>query len=330
MRANSETSSEILRYAQNDNGEIRVIDLKMSLRFIIPFIFYSFFFLFCPGDSYYFHIFAHHGNLFSYQPTKLKLKANPMPYLKYQYNPTITAAGVYLVDLASFTPIFEKNANSKFLPASTTKILTALVAFENFQLDEILTVKRAILEPQTMGLLVGEKISFENLLYGLLVHSGNDAALALADNFTGGERKFVDEINKKAADLFMKNSSFKNPAGFDEFSQYTNPFDLALVARELLNNKTLARIVATKNITVSDTDFKYFHKLQNVNKLLGEIPGIGGLKTGYTDDAGENLISFYKKNAHQFIIVVLKSEDRFSDTKNIVEWLNNNVGYVDM
>lgn len=302
----------------------------MNLRFIILVIFFSFFFLFYPGDCYYFHIFAYQANLFHRQPRRLKIKINPVPYLKRQYEPTVTAYGVYLIDLDSFTPILEKNAKSKFLPASTTKIITALVAFENFQLDQVLTVKRVVFQPRTMGLVLGEKISFANLLYGLLVHSGNDAALALADNLKGGEKSFVDQMNKKASRLFMKNSFFKNPVGFDEFGQYTTPFDLALAARELLKNKTLARIVAVKTITVSDIDFKYFHRLENVNKLLGEVPGVGGLKTGYTENAGESLVSFYKKNSHRFIIVLLKSEDRFSDTKKIIEWINNNVDYINL
>ena len=126
----------------------------------------------------------------------------------------------------------------------------------------------------------------------------------------------------------MINSHFTDPSGLEEIIQYTTPFDLALAARELLKNPYLAKIVSTKEIIISDADFKYFHKLSNVNQLLGEIQGIGGLKTGYTEAAGENLVSFYKKNGHQFVIVLLKSQDRFQDTRNVINWIEANIDYL--
>ena len=95
-----------------------------------------------------------------------------------------------------------------------------------------------------------------------------------------------------------------------------------------MKNQYLAKIVSTKEITISDVDFQVFHRLSNVNKLLGEIQGIGGLKTGYTENAGENLVSFYKHNGHQFIIVIIKSLNRFIDTKNVVLWIDQNIDYL--
>jgi D-alanyl-D-alanine carboxypeptidase len=177
-----------------------------------------------------------------------------------------------------------------------------------------------------MDLKIGEKITVENLLYGTLVHSGNDAAYVLADNY--GYEKFIKLMNEKAKKLSMKNTHFTDPTGLKENNQYSSPFDLALAARELLKNPYLAKIVSTKEIIISDVDFKYFHKLTNVNKLLGEIQGLGGLKTGYTQEAGENLVSFYKKNGHQYLIIILKSEDRFADTEKIINWINENVDYL--
>ena len=237
----------------------------------------------------------------------------------------MTAQAIYLVDLPSFTPIFFRNENLKLLPASTTKIITALVAMDIYKPDQIITVKKTIDEGQVMGLLVGEKITVENILYGTLVHSGNDAAFVLAENY--GYDKFINLMNKKAESLGMKNSHFSNPNGLDSGTQHSTAFDLSLAARELLKNPYLSKIVSTKEITISDVDFKYFHQLTNVNKLLGEIQGLGGLKTGYTENAGENLVSFYKKNGHQFVIVILKSLDRFSDTRNIISWIEANVDY---
>jgi len=300
----------------------------MKSRFYLPFIFFTLLFLFYPGDSPYFHIFAYNRELFSKKEAIEKSKTNPVPYLKNNFNPYISAEGVYVIDLPSFTPVFEKNSHQKFLPASTTKILTALVALDIYKPEQIITVKKTIEDGQVMGLIVGEKITFENLLYGTLVHSANDAAYVLADNY--GTKDFVELMNKKAAEIKMNDSHFNNSTGFDDNNNYSTPFDLALAGRFLLKNNYLAKIVSTKEIIISDVDYKYFHKLTNVNQLLGEIQGIGGLKTGYTENAGENLISFYKKNNHQFIIVVLKSLDRFQDTKNIVSWIDTNIDYLNL
>lgn len=298
----------------------------MKLRFYILFIFYTLLFLFYPGDSEYFKIFAYNRALFAKTEKPIKLQTNPVPYIKFPYYPQLSAEGVYVVDLPSFTPVLERNIHQKFIPASTAKIITALVTVDIYNPDDVITVKRIITEGQTMGLVVGEKISAENLMYGILVHSANDAAFALADNF--GFEKFQDFMAKKAQALNMRNTHFVDPAGLEEFNQYTSPFDLALAARELLNNHYLRKFVATKEIEIADVDFKYFHKLSNVNKLLGEVQGIGGLKTGFTENAKENLVSFYKTNGHQFVIVILKSEDRFADTREVISWINSNIGYV--
>lgn len=300
----------------------------MRPKYIFLFLFFTLLFLFYPGDSYYFHLFAYNQELISKTETAVKITVKPIPYLKLPYYPEVTAEGIYLVDLPSFTPVFARNENLKLFPASTTKILTALVAIDIYKPDQIITVKKTIDEGQVMELVVGEKITVENILYGLLVHSGNDAAYVLADNY--GYDKFVDLMNKKAQSLGMKNSYFSNSNGLDSGTQHSTAFDLALAARELLKNPYLSKIVSTKEITISDIDFKYFHQLTNVNKLLGEIQGLGGLKTGYTENAGENLISFYKKNGHQFVIVILKSLDRFNDTRNIIKWIEENVSYLNV
>lgn len=300
----------------------------MRPKHIFLFAFFTLLFLFYPGDSYYFHIFAYNRDLINKPVSDIKLNIQPIPYLKFPYYPEVTAEAIYLVDLPSFTPIFSRNENIKLFPASTTKIITALVALDIYKPDQIITVKKTIETGQLMGLVIGEKITVENILYGTLVHSGNDAAFVLADNY--GYDKFVALMNKKAQDLGMKNSFFSNPNGLDSGTQHSTAFDLSLAGRALLKNPYLSKIVSTKEITISDVDFKYFHRLENVNKLLGEIQGLGGLKTGYTENAGENLVSFYKKNGHQFVIVILKSLDRFSDTRNIITWIDNNVDYVNV
>lgn len=297
----------------------------MRLKHILFFAFFTLLFLFYPGDSYYFHIFAYNRELIDKSTARVKLDIKPIPYLKFPYYPEVSAEGIYVVDLNSFTPIFSRNENLKLFPASTAKIITALVAYDVYKPDQIITVKRTIFDGQLMGLVIGEKITVENILYGTLVHSGNDAAYVLADNY--GYSEYINLMNKKAKSLGMKNSYFSNANGLDSGTQHSTAFDLSLAARELLKNPYLSKIVSTKEITISDVDFKYFHQLTNVNKLLGEIQGLGGLKTGYTENAGENLISFYKKNGHRFVIVILKSLDRFNDTRNIISWIEANVEY---
>ena len=298
----------------------------MKPKHFFLFIFFTLLFLFYPGDSYYFHIFAYNREIIDKTDPVFKINIHPVPYLKLPYYPEVTAESIYLVDLPSFTPIYSRNENLKLFPASTTKIQTALVAYDVYKPNQIITVKKTIDDGQVMGLLIGEKITVENILYGTLVHSGNDAAFVLADNY--GYDKFIDLMNTKAQFLGMKNSHFSNPNGLDSGTQLSTAYDLSLAARELLKNPYLSKIVSTKEITISDVDFKYFHQLTNVNKLLGEIQGLGGLKTGYTENAGENLVSFYKKNGHQFIIVILKSLDRFNDTRNIIKWIEENVDYI--
>ncbi|OGK21102.1 hypothetical protein A2866_02785 [Candidatus Roizmanbacteria bacterium RIFCSPHIGHO2_01_FULL_39_8] len=298
----------------------------MKLYFYFFFIFFTFLFLFYPGESEYIKLFAYNRRLFAQEKSVSHFIEARVPYVKTNTVPSLTAEGIYIVDLPSFTPVLEKNIHGRFLPASTAKMITALVSLDIYKPEDIITVKRVLEDGQVMGLIQGEKITVENLLYGILVHSGNDAAYAMADNY--GFERFIDLMNKKGKALSMNETRFNNPAGLDEFDQYTSPYDLSLAARALLQKPLLKKIVGTKEIVVSDIDFQYFHTLANVNKLLGEIQGIGGLKTGYTENAKENLISFYQKSGHQFIIVILRSDDRFEDTREAINWLNVNVDYL--
>jgi D-alanyl-D-alanine carboxypeptidase (penicillin-binding protein 5/6) len=298
----------------------------MRKRHVVLFIFFTLLILFYPGNSDYFQVFAFNRPLFQKKEKEFPLKPiGKIPIVQSLYQPLTTAEGIYIVELSTLTPLFEYNPQKKLFPASTAKIITALTANDLYQFDDVITVNNVNVEGQIMGLVEGEKITFENLLYGMLIHSGNDAAYAIANAY--GYDKFIELMNKKARSLQMINSNFSNPAGLDDQNQYTTPYDLTLAARELLSNKALKKIVSIKDITISDVDYKYFHSLTNVNKLLGEIHGIGGLKTGHTESAGDNLVSYYRNNNNEYIITVLKSLDRFEDTKNLVKWLNESVSY---
>lgn len=304
----------------------------MSLLRIVVFLTFSFLLLFYPGNYWLTHVFSQ-ADLWREKPApQFALHSIPEVNKNAPY-PSITAEGVYITDFSSFTPIFEQNSKQKLYPASTVKIITALVVADVFKPTDVITVTKQITKEdqpdwQLMGLVTGEKITVENLLYGTLVYSANDAAFTLANAY--GYDAFIEKMNEKAGSLGMKNSHFKNPIGIDDAEQLTTPYDLALAARALLQNSYLAKFVSTKEITISDTDYKYFHKLSNVNELLGKVVGIGGLKTGYTELAGQNLVSFYKKNGNQYIIVVLKSLDRFEDTRILTQWIDLFVSHVPM
>jgi len=304
----------------------------MSLLRIVAFLSFSFLLLFYPGNYWLTQAFSNRDLWKEKSTLQFALHTIPEVSRNAPY-PLVSAEGVYVADLSSFTPIFERNSKQKMYPASTAKIITALVVVDNFKSTDVIVVNKQITRAdqpdwQLMGLVTGEKITIENLLYGILVYSANDAAFTLADSY--GYDKFIDKMNAKAAELGMRNSHFKNPIGIDDGEQLTSAYDLSLAARALLKNEYLAKFVSTKEITISDVDYKYFHRLNNVNELLGKVIGIGGLKTGYTELAGQNLVSFYKKGGNQYIIVVLKSLDRFADTQTLTQWIDQYVNHVSM
>lgn len=236
----------------------------------------------------------------------------------------ISAVGVVVRDVASGQYMYKRNENLTLSPASTTKLLTALVSLDSYKLDDVVTVDRVETEGQTMGLYSEEKISVESLLYGALIHSGNDAAYALAEHYPSGYDGFVKKMNEKAQELGLIHSSFTNPIGFDDVNHMMTATDLMVLSTYAVRNPIIARAVAIPEITVSDVSFTRFHKLKNVNQLLGKIPGVGGIKTGWTEASGQNLVTLVQRNGHRVILVVLRSEDRFVDTENLINWVFSN------
>lgn len=238
--------------------------------------------------------------------------------------PEITAGGIVIEDVDSGVILYERNSEAPFAPASTTKLLSALVALEAYSLDDVLTVKTLMNDGASMKLVSGERITVENLLYGTLIQSGNDAVYTLAENYPGGVEAFVASMNAKAKAIHLDHSSFTNPVGYDDPHHKMTPMDLVRLAKVALSNKTIVKMVAIPQITVSDVTHTYFHPLTNVNQLLGKIPGVGGMKTGWTEEAGENLVTLVERSGHRAIVVVLKSKDRFSDTTKLIDWIFGN------
>ncbi len=249
----------------------------------------------------------------------------PVPVLKEVYDyPILSSQGVIAIDLSTGISLYEKNPDKTLLPASTTKIITALVAMDNYPLDEIITVPQVRIDGQKMGLFAGEQMKFEDLLYGLLVYSANDAAEVLAASFPGGRNAFVAQMNTKAKELHMKNSNFQNPVGLDSDVQMTTARDLVRASEVAMRNQVFAKIVSTKDYVVTDVSGRYKHYLKNINELLGNTPGVLGIKTGWTENARENLVTYMERDDHKIIIVVLGSQDRFGETKELIDWIFNN------
>lgn len=280
-----------------------------------------------PGQQIVLHWFLKSPGAFQVAAISSYLPEG-VPFLQSdQLTKPISAQAYAVYDLNSFTPIITYHDEQTMMPASTVKLATALVAYTHYPLDQIVTIKSTISEETKMDLVSGERMSVLNLLYGTLMYSANDGAYALAEHFPGGVSSFVNEMNTLAQNLHMNNTHFVNPIGFDDQKQVTTAHDLALLAREFIYHPFLLNITSTKYITVTDADYTRFHYLSNLNELIGEIPHLGGLKTGTTDLAGQNLISYYTIAGKQLVIIVLKSEDRFTDTRTLIELVDNNLKY---
>jgi len=236
----------------------------------------------------------------------------------------ISASGVVILDVDSGVNLYKRNETMSLSPASTTKIMTALVALDAYKLDDVVTIGTPLQNGQTIGLVSGERITVESLLYAALIHSGNDAAKALADAYPGGYDKFVEAMNTKASGYQLTGTHFTNPMGYDAEDHKMTPMDLARLSVISLKNPVIAKMVAIPQITISDVTHTYYHKLNNVNQLLGKIPGVAGIKTGWTEAAGENLVTYVERNGHRVIFVVLHSRDRFGDTTKLIDWVFTN------
>lgn len=255
-------------------------------------------------------------------PTSFKF-----PILKTEFIPLISADGAVIMDADSKTVLFAKNQELRFSPASTTKIMTALTALEYFKPNDILIVKTATSDGVVLGLKEGEKMTFENFLYALLLPSANDAALAISENYPGGESAFVNKMNENAKRFNLFNTHYQDPAGLMDDGDYTTPVDLARLASVAIKNPEFAKIVSTKNKIITDVSGGNVYALDNLNKLLG-IDGIYGVKTGYTEEAGQVLVTSKLENGHTIILIVMSSADRFLDTQRLLDLVSGNISYL--
>jgi D-alanyl-D-alanine carboxypeptidase (penicillin-binding protein 5/6) len=281
--------------------------------------------LLLPGFSYYEQVKA------SYQPSEVLFShfiLPPLPLIAKNTTgilaPSLSAKAVLITDVNSAQILLEKDKDERLLPASTTKIMTALVALDYFQMDQVITVPEWFRDGQNVKLQKGERITFANLLYCLLVASANDAAETLAASYPGGRVNFIIQMNQKAQDLGLTGTHFANPTGIDEDNHFSSARDMAIMAKTALKNPQFAQVVQTTYYVAYSVDQRFIHPMSNINILLGKIPGIKGIKTGWTENAGECLVTLSDKNGKQIIIVVFGSSDRFGETEKLLKWVDEN------
>lgn len=256
----------------------------------------------------------------------IKLSMDDLPSIPENIvPPIISAQAAIAIDVHSAVILFEKNLDAQLMPASTTKIMTALVALDEYGLDEIITVKD---EQYSIGnksdLIAGEKITVENVLKALLIGSGNDAALALGQHHPKGYNHFIDLMNKKAQKLSLKNARYSNVSGVEQENHYASARNLGELAKEAMKNPIIKSIVATKSEEIVSIDGKITHQLENTNPLLGKVAGVDGIKTGWTTLAGECLVTHVNRGGKEIIVVVLGSKDRSGESQQIIEWVYAN------
>lgn len=250
---------------------------------------------------------------------------SPYPVNSGTKPPYISAKFVYAIDTQSMATIYLKNPDQKMRPASTTKIMTALVAMESLKSDTIVTsAKTTEAIGKTIKLKSGEHIGFDDMLYALLLESGNDVAYALAENYSGGYPEMVKAMNIKAQKLGMENTVFKNVSGIDQYQHETTARDMVVLASQAIKIPLFAEIVSTKQKEIKTLDGNISHQLKNTNELLGVVEGVKGIKTGLTELAGENLITLIDRDGHQIIIGLFGSLDRFGETKKLIDWIFTN------
>ena len=231
-----------------------------------------------------------------------------------------SAAAAILYEANTDTVLYETNADEQKLIASTTKIMTALVALNNGDIAEEVVIKPEYtnIEGSSMYLEAGDRYSLQELLYGLLLTSGNDAAVAIACHISGNVEAFAALMNETAKSIGCTNSNFKNPNGLDEEGHYSSARDLALITDTAYENTVFRNIVSTKSIEIAG------HTYTNHNKLLWQYEDITGVKTGYTNSSGRTLVSCAERDGARYICVTLDDSNDWEDHKAFYDWAFEN------
>jgi serine-type D-Ala-D-Ala carboxypeptidase (penicillin-binding protein 5/6) len=236
--------------------------------------------------------------------------------------PQVSARSVDILEAACGAEIYSRDEHLKLPPASLTKLMTAAVAVDQADVNTMITtnVDGEQLYNDTgstiMGLKPGMQLSLLDLLYGLLLPSGNDAAIAIAEGVGGTQAHFVDMMNAKAQSLALGDTHFTNPHGLDDKDLVSSAHDMAMLARYVMQNPTLAKIVST----VSWQPRWDGPPVWNGNRLIGEYAGADGVKIGYTEASEQTMVASATRSGRRIIVALMRSQDRYTDAENMLDW----------
>lgn len=246
-----------------------------------------------------------------------------------QKKPDLTSRAAISYDTSTDTLLYAKSINEKLPIASLTKIVTAIIALENMNLADKITVSKsaATVGEDSMRLSEGEKLTLEDLLHGLILNSGNDAAESIAQGSKFKRDDFLHLMNKKAEDLGLSNTRFSNPSGLQgDGIQYSTAKELLVLARYALQNEKFAKIAATYEYEIPQTSEHKAFTLYNETNLLTTYPGVKGVKTGFTDEAGMCLVTYLDYQGHKIIAVLLNSGNRRQEMMELLDYSLKSLG----
>jgi len=261
-------------------------------------------------------------------PTAVSGAAQPPARLRETPPPAIAAAGVVVIDGGSGAVLWGRDEHVPMQPASATKIVTALIAIEQGDLDEVIAVdleQRLLNRGTKMGLVTGDWFTLRDLLYGLMLPSGNDAAAVIANRFAGGERPFAEMMNQRLCDLGLTDSVFINPSGLGR-GEYNvaSAYDLAQVARAAMEYPAFRELVSARSWVARGSRTL---QMRNLNELVGAFPGADGVKIGWTPAAGHTIVASATRNGHRLFVALLRTPNRAAESAALLEWAFSSFGW---
>lgn len=240
----------------------------------------------------------------------------------------VDAVSAIGIDVATGMILFDQNGHKVIPMASTTKIITSLIALEYGDIDRVVEISKnaASVRGSKVGYKAGDKVTMRELLYGLMLRSGNDCAIAIAEDISGSVEKFSQVMNEYGLSIGLLDSHFESPHGLDSNSHYSSAYDLAIATKKAKEIDEFNKIVSTKYIS-DEEEIKFTREFNNINKLLYQEPNCTGVKTGYTGQAGKCLVSSFKIDNNEIIIVTLNCVPRWRESKRIYEYVRDNYEY---
>lgn len=311
---------------------IHVFPQRILIFFLLPF-FLLFLLLFLVVEAHYLQADIAKNSFAAYpyplpSPAPYPILLEKSPGMMVQEAASVSARSALIIDDASKIILYQQNAHILLPMASTTKIMTALTALDYFKPDDVLVVQDVSVDGVRVGFTPGETVYFHDMLYAMLLPSGNDAAQIIAQNYPGGVPVFVSKMNDKARFQHLNYTVFSDPTGLSPENR-TTAYELAQLTSLALQNSTFAAVVGTKQKTITTINTHRKYTLANLNRLLGN-DGVEGVKTGFTDEAGQVLVTSRIENGRRHILVVMQSQDRFADTSLLLSVIDNKISYLEL